>query len=102
MPIGGLGCHHGADRPPHWGPGQLGSRSSHPGRLWVRRGLGPPSHAAESIRSDMSGSPIVTEIGTAIGVVCTAAAPWEDGPNPRLTHNLPGWLLRDPSCPEPQ
>jgi len=46
--------------------------------------------AAESIRSEMSGSPILTEIGTAIGVVCTAAAPWEGGPNPRLTHNLPG------------
>ena len=46
----------------------------------------------------MSGSPILTEIGTAIGVVCTAAAPWEGGPNPRLTHNLPGWLLRDPSA----
>ena len=43
----------------------------------------------------MSGSLIVTEIVTEIGVVCTAAAPWEDGPNPRLTHNLPGWLLRD-------
>ena len=39
------------------------------GPLWV-------THAAESIRSEMSGSPIVTEIGTAIGVVCTAAAPW--------------------------
>jgi hypothetical protein len=62
------------------------------GPLWI-------THAAESIRSDMSGSPIVTEIGTAIGVVCTAAAPWEGGPNPRLTQNL---LLRDPSCPEPQ
>jgi hypothetical protein len=65
------------------------------GPLWI-------THAAESIRSDMSGSPIVTEIGTAIGVVCTAAAPWEGGPNPRLTRNLPGWLLHDPSCPEPQ
>ena len=65
------------------------------GPLWI-------THAAESIRSEMSGSPIVTEIGTAIGVVCTAAAPWEGGPNPRLTHNLPGWLLRDPSCLDPQ
>jgi hypothetical protein len=37
-----------------------------------------------------------------IGVACTAAEPWEGGPNPRLTHNLPGWLLRDPSCPDPQ
>src|SRR6516164_5588663 len=59
------------------------------GPLWI-------THPAEGIRSEMSGSPIVTEIGTAIGVVCTAAAPWEGGPNPRLTHNLPGWLLRDP------
>src|SRR5215472_8028103 len=60
--------------------------------------LGSPdnTHAAEGIGNEMSGSPIVTEIGTAIGVVCTAAAPWAGGPNPRLTHNLPGWLLRDP------
>jgi|SRR6516164_3075540 hypothetical protein len=66
------------------------------GRLWI-------THAAESIRSEMSGSPIVTEIGTAIGVVvCTAVAPWKGGPSPRLTHNLPGWLLRDPSCADPQ
>ena len=58
------------------------------GPLWI-------THAAEVIRDGMSGSPIVTEIGTAIGVVCTAAAPWEGGPNPRLSHNLPGWLLGD-------
>ena len=58
------------------------------GPLWI-------THAAEAIRGEMSGSPIVTEIGTAIGTVCTAAAPWEGGPNPRLTHNLPGWLLPD-------
>ena len=58
------------------------------GPLWI-------THAAEVIGSAMAGSPIVTEIGTAIGVVCTAAAPWEGGPNPRLSHNLPGWLLRD-------
>ena len=58
------------------------------GPLWI-------THAAEVIREGMSGSPIVTEIGTAIGVVCTAAAPWEGGPNARLSHNLPGWLLHD-------
>jgi hypothetical protein len=58
------------------------------GPLWI-------THPAESVRDGMAGSPIVTEIGTAIGVVCTAAAPWEGGPNPRLTHHLPGWLLRD-------
>jgi hypothetical protein len=58
------------------------------GPLWI-------THAAEGVRSAMAGSPIVTEIGTAIGVVCTAAAPGEGGPNARLTHNLPGWLLHD-------
>ena len=82
-----------------WVPARLLSLD---GRRWfsctVRHFGGPLwiTHAAEGIRSEMSGSPIVTEIGTAIGVVCTAAAPWEGGPNPRLTHNLPGWLLRDP------
>jgi hypothetical protein len=82
-----------------WVPGRLLSLD---GRRWfcctVRHFGGPLwiTHAAEGIRSEMSGSPIVTEIGTAIGVVCTAAAPWAGGPNPRLTHNLPGWLLRMP------
>jgi hypothetical protein len=81
-----------------WVPARLLSLD---GRRWfsctVRHFGGPLwiTHAAEGIRSEMSGSPIVTEIGTAIGVVCTAAAPWEGGPNPRLTHNLPGWLLHD-------
>jgi hypothetical protein len=81
-----------------WVPARLPSLD---GRRWfsctVRHYGGPLwiTHAAEGIRNEMSGSPIVTEIGTAIGVVCTAAAPWEGGPNPRLTHNLPGWLLYD-------
>jgi hypothetical protein len=81
-----------------WVPARLLSLD---GRRWfsctVRHFGGPLwiTHAAEGIRSEMSGSPIVTESGTAIGVVCTAAVPWEGGPNPRLTHNLPGWLLRD-------
>jgi hypothetical protein len=80
-----------------WVPARLLSLD---GRRWFSctiRHFGGPlwiTHAAESIRSEMSGWPIVTETGTAIGVVCTAAAPWEGGPNPRLTHNLPGWLLR--------
>jgi hypothetical protein len=82
-----------------WVPARLLSLD---GRRWfsctVRHFGGPLwiTHAAEGIRSEISGSPIVREIGTAIGVVCIAAAPWEGGPNPRLTHNLPGWLLRDP------
>jgi len=81
-----------------WVPARLLSLD---GRRWfscTARHFGGPlwiTHAAEGIRSEMSGSPIVTEIGTAIGVVCTAAAPWEGGPNPRLTYNLPGWLLHD-------
>ena len=58
------------------------------GPLWI-------THAAERVGGGMPGSPIVSETGTAIGVVCTAAAPWEGGPNPRLSHNLPGWLLGD-------
>ena len=78
-----------------WVPGRLLSLD---GRRWFSctlRHYGGPlwvTHAAESLRSEMSGSPIVTEIGTAIGVVCTTAEPREGGPNPRLT-NLPGWLL---------
>jgi hypothetical protein len=51
--------------------------------LWI-------SDAAEGIRGGMSGSPIVAPNGRAIGVVCTS----EDGPNPFLPANLPGWLVR--------
>ena len=81
-----------------WVPGRLLSLDGHRWFCCTVRHFGGPlwiTHAAEGIRSEMSGSPIVTEIGTAIGVVCTAAAPWAGGPNPRLTHNLPGWLVRD-------
>src|SRR5215469_9559867 len=60
------------------------------GPLWI-------THAAERVRSEMSGSPIVSESGTAIGVVCTVTAPREGGPNARLSDNLPGWLLREAS-----
>ena len=54
---------------------------------------------------NVSGSPVVTEIGTAIGVVCTAAAPWEGGPNPREIPVLPkpfkpaGSLILYMGCP---
>src|SRR5882672_12592480 len=73
----------------------IGGSLRNPVNFWVPARLLSLTHAAEVIRDGMSGSPIVTEIGTAIGVVCTAAAPWEGGPNPRLSHNLPGWLLGD-------
>ena len=58
------------------------------GPLWI-------THAAERVHGGMSGSPIVAEAGTAIGVVCTTTSPREGGPNARLSDNLPGWLLRD-------
>jgi hypothetical protein len=57
------------------------------GPLWI-------THAAERVLGGMSGSPIVAEAGTAIGVVCTITLPREGGPNARLADNLPGWLLR--------
>lgn len=58
------------------------------GPLWI-------THSAERVLGGMSGSPIVAETGTAIGVVCTTTSPREGGPNARLSDNLPGWLLRD-------
>src|SRR6516165_2041347 len=61
--IGRLGCHRGADQPPPWGSGQLGSRSSHPGRLWVRRGLGPPSQGAAAVHTTPIAVPISVTIG---------------------------------------
>ena len=62
------------------------------GPLWL-------SGATEGIHGGMSGSPVILNDGTAIGVVCAAGgAPGsrlftEGGPNPRLLHNLPGWCL---------
>ena len=81
-----------------WLPGRVLSLD---GRRWfsctIRHYGGPLwiTLAAEKVGNAMAGSPIVTEIGTAIGVVCAATAPNEGGPNARLTHNLPGWLLLD-------
>ena len=58
------------------------------GPLWI-------THAAERVVGGMSGSPIVAEAGTAIGVVCAITSPREGGPNAHLSENLPGWLLHD-------
>jgi hypothetical protein len=57
------------------------------------------SNAIEGIVSGMSGSPIVADDGSAIGVICTSGGrpgevPTSGGPNPRLVHNLPLWFLR--------
>jgi hypothetical protein len=55
--------------------------------------------AVDGIAAGMSGSPIIAEDGSAIGVVCLASGkpgddlPTAGGPNPRLMGNLPGWLL---------
>ena len=62
------------------------------GPLWIE-------DAAQPIVGGMSGSPILANDGWAIGMVCVsrgvAGAPSvSDGPNPRLTDSLPGWLLR--------
>ena len=61
------------------------------GPLWI-------SGAAEGIVVGMSGSPIVADDATAIGLVCVSAGSLgnlhtEGGPNARLTHSLPGWIL---------
>ncbi len=50
--------------------------------LWIE-------NAEEPILDGMSGSPILNDESSAIGVVSTGG-----GPNPRLTHCLPSWVLR--------
>jgi hypothetical protein len=41
----------------------------------------------QPIVGGMSGSPIVTDSGAAVGLICTTT-----GPHPRLLDNLPGWI----------
>ena len=63
--------------------------------LWI-------SKLAQSIEGGMSGSPIVSENGDAIGIVAAfamekgkdAATDKFGASNPRLTRDLPLWLLR--------
>jgi hypothetical protein len=56
--------------------------------------------AAEGIRGGMSGSPIVTPEGAAIGVVCVSSGGddptehRESGPNPELFAHLPAWIAK--------
>ena len=64
--------------------------------LWIEK-------AAEGIQGGMSGSPILTPDGVAIGVVSVASGvvvegrtlgdPRKGGPNPLLSANLPGWVM---------
>jgi hypothetical protein len=61
--------------------------------------------ASEYLRPGMSGSPIVSDGGDAVGVFVTATGGGsagylrgehrEGGPNPHLLDALPGWLLRE-------
>src|SRR6266404_5448920 len=80
-----------------WGPARLLSLDGRWFSCTIRHFGGPLwiTHAAERVHGGMSGSPIVAEAGTAIGVVCSTTSPREGGPNARLSDHLPGWLLRD-------
>jgi hypothetical protein len=56
--------------------------------------------AAEGIKGGMSGSPIIAENGSAIGVVCLSMGmvrrdldKHREGGRPRLVHHLPAWVL---------
>ena len=57
------------------------------------------SDATKGIVGGMSGSPILSEYGAAIGVVCLGTVGsvhllTGGGPNPRLMDSLPGWFLK--------
>jgi hypothetical protein len=53
---------------------------------------------AEKIVGGMSGSPVISATGAAVGVVCASSESLSDvvvsqhGPNPALLQNLPGWF----------
>jgi hypothetical protein len=62
------------------------------GPLWITK-------ASAGLQGGMSGSPIITEDGHAIGVFVTSGGVGDDpdfdtegGPQPRLDRNLPAWL----------
>jgi hypothetical protein len=62
------------------------------GPIWIMLAKHP-------IEGGMSGSPILSNCGRAIGVLSTTACPTAmqtgGGPNAALVDNLPGWLLRE-------
>lgn len=63
--------------------------------LWIEDAL-------DGIHGGMSGSPILDDGGTAIGVVVaghTGKSCTSGGPNPSLPGNLPEWFLREFSTP---
>jgi hypothetical protein len=50
--------------------------------------------AGRRIVGGMSGSPILADDGSAVGVICTGVLGigGPEGPHPHLSYNLPGWL----------
>jgi hypothetical protein len=67
---------------------------------WVRCAIrahkdGPIWIKSEGIKSGMSGSPILAEDGSAVGVISVASETTSHmhGPNPRLVSRLPGFVL---------
>jgi hypothetical protein len=69
-----------------------GSVTNRAGMLWI-------DHPVETIVDGMSGEPIVLDDGSAVGVLCNSATAGGKehlvgGPNPCLTDQLPGWVLR--------
>jgi hypothetical protein len=89
--------------PPENGPAWLLSLDDRWFRCNVKHNGGPLwiADAVEGIVGGMSGSPIVAEDGSAIGVVCTAGGGigevhTEGGPNPRLAYHLPARFLCSP------
>jgi hypothetical protein len=52
------------------------------------------TNAAQLIVGGMSGSPVVSGDGSAIGIVCLGGNTDKNINNPRLMRDLPGWLLR--------
>jgi hypothetical protein len=86
---------------PNEGPAWLLSLNGQWSRCMVRNDSGTLwiSDAAAGIFGGMSGSPIIGDGETAIGVlVCSGGSGevhTERGPNPSLLDKLPGWLLRE-------
>jgi hypothetical protein len=46
----------------------------------------------KNIEGGMSGSPITSDAGAAVGVISLGSNMNDSGPNPRLVRDLPGWL----------
>ena len=80
--------------PPRDGPGLMLSLDQHWLPCRVRSGESRLTTSGAKTVSGMSGSPIITEAGEAIGVVVIGSSrEFSEGPHPRLTRCLPAWAL---------